>query len=401
MPAKPKRYDSLDALRGIAAAVVVLGHCLMTFPVWSDVVLHGRHATLPTVLLGYPPLSLLWAGDAAVKVFFVLSGFVLGLVLLRPQPPGYAAFCAKRVCRIYLPYAAVVAAAMLVMTALSARPAPELSEWFQASWNHPVSGALIRDHALMLGQARLNFVDNPIWSLVHEMRYSLVFPLIMWAVTRADWRKTLAVSLAVSVAAMFALNRAGNFWLIDSAQYAFLFVAGAVIAKHRLECERRIRDLRPAFRMSLLAAAVLLLSGHSVSHAASHAVRQAASIAPHFGAVLLLLLVIGSGQARRMLERKPCLFVGRVSYSLYLSHLVVLLALVHLLHGWLPVWLIVICLPPLALAVAYVLYRFLELPAIALGQRIERRIDSSRRAAPAGIPAGKLVADEVRLAGAE
>jgi len=399
--AKPKRHESLDALRGIAAAVVVLGHCLMTFPMWSDVVLHGRHPTMLTLILGYPPVSLLWAGDAAVKVFFVLSGFVLALIFLRPKTPSYAAFCVKRICRIYLPYAAVVAAALLIMTALAPLGAPRLSEWFQGSWNHSLSPGLVWDHALMLGQTKYNFVDNPIWSLVHEMRYSLVFPLIMWLVIRADWRIMVGGSLAVSLAAMWALARSGDFWLFDSAQYAFLFVAGAVIAKYRIETERWIRNLGSAVKASLAVAAILLLSAHAISHAGSHAVRQLASVAPHFGAVLLLILVIGSPGAQKLLEKKPCLSVGRVSYSLYLSHLVVLLALIYLLHRWLPVYLILIGVPPLALVVAYALFRWLERPAIGLGYWLECRIDAAGQSAAASIPAHDAVAGTASLAAME
>jgi len=147
---------------------------------WSDVMLHGIHNSKLTLILGTPPLDVLWAGDASVKVFFALSGFVLALMFLRPDPPSYAAFAVKRVCRIYLPYIAVVAIAMILMTATEPHQTPELSTWFNLSWNHSVSWPLILDHVLMLGQDRYNFVDNAIWSLVHEMRYSLIFPIIMW-----------------------------------------------------------------------------------------------------------------------------------------------------------------------------------------------------------------------------
>ena len=210
------RYRSLDALRGIAALVVVFHHSMMTLPMWSDVVRHGVHNSSLTLILGTPPLDVLWAGDAAVKVFFALSGFVLALMFLRRDPPSYAAFAVKRICRIYLPYIAVVAIAMLLMTVLAptvlaptataALHPPELSEWFNSSWNHGVSWPLILDHALMLGQNEYNFVDNPIWSLVHEMRYSLIFPMIMWVVVRMGWRPLVIGSLGISRAAMAGLS---------------------------------------------------------------------------------------------------------------------------------------------------------------------------------------------------
>jgi peptidoglycan/LPS O-acetylase OafA/YrhL len=369
------RYRSFDALRGIAAGIVVIHHCLMTLPQFSDVVLHGIHRTTMAEILGYPPLSLLWAGDAAVKVFFALSGFVLALMFLRPDPPSYAAFCAKRICRIYIPYIIVVAGALLLMTATSPHQTPELSEWFNASWNHSITRSLMWDHALMLGQLKYNFVDNPIWSLVHEMRYSLVFPMIMWLVTRVGSQRLVAASLVLSVAAMSALGRTGNYWAIDSLQYAFLFVTGAVLAQHQTRIATWFRSLARPFRIALGLTSLLLLGAHGIAHAGSYAVRVFAAVAPHLGAVLLLICVIGSTKAGTVLEKRPCLWAGRVSYSLYLSHLVVLLTLISILHRLAPIWLILLLVFPLALAVAEALFRSLERPAMALGHLLESWID--------------------------
>jgi peptidoglycan/LPS O-acetylase OafA/YrhL len=380
-PASPAhsqaRYRSLDALRGIAAMVVVIHHSMMTLPAWSDSVLHGARSSTLTIILGTPPLSVLWAGDAAVKVFFALSGFVLALMFLRPDPPSYVAFAAKRVCRIYLPYIAVVAMAMLIMSAIAPHPKPELSEWFNSSWNRRVTWSLILDHALMLGQQQYNFVDNPIWSLVHEMRYSLLFPMIMWAVLRMGWRVLIAASLMVSLGAMGLLSHVADHWAwaVDSLQYAFLFVTGATLAKYRNETVAWFRTLPPALRSAIGVTALLLLGTHGLVHSRVQIVRVLSSVAPQFGAILLLIGVIGSSRAQTALETKPCLWAGRVSYSLYLSHLVLLLTLVSLLYRFVPVYVILLAMPPLALALAGVLYWLLEQPAMSLGRRLERRVD--------------------------
>ncbi len=57
--------------------VVVSQHCLMTFPVWSDVVLHGVHNRPVTVIFGYPPLNLLWAGNVAVRVSRNITSWII------------------------------------------------------------------------------------------------------------------------------------------------------------------------------------------------------------------------------------------------------------------------------------------------------------------------------------
>jgi peptidoglycan/LPS O-acetylase OafA/YrhL len=102
-----------------------------------------------------------------------------------------------------------------------------------------------------------------------------------------------------------------------------------------------------------------------------------AGVAPHLGAILLLISVIGSRRAQEVLEKRPCLWAGRISYSLYLSHLVVLLTLISIFHRLVPISVILVLMIPLALALAEVLFRSLERPAIALGHLLERRIDSS------------------------
>src|SRR5260221_3572451 len=226
--------------------IVVFHPSLMTLPAWSDSVLHGARRSTLTVIFGAPPLSVLWAGDAAVKVLFGLSGFVLALMFVRPDPPSYAAFAVKRVCRIYLPYIGVVAIAMMIMTIVAPHPKPELSEWFNSSWNRRVTWSLVLDHAFMLGQRQYNFVDNPIWSLVHEMRYSLLFPMIMWAVVRTGWRVLIAASLMVSLGAMGLLSHVADHWAVDSLQYAFLFVSRATLSRRRSETAAWFRALRPA-----------------------------------------------------------------------------------------------------------------------------------------------------------
>ena len=262
---------------------------------------------------------------------------------------------------------------MLMMT-LARRHTPELSEWFNLSWNHPVTPPLILDHALMLGQPRYNFVDNPVWSLVHEMRYSLIFPLIMWVVVRLNWPPLVAGSLLISLAAMAALRHTHNNWAVDSLQYAFLFVTGATLAKYRNQIALRFRCLPSGVRVAMGIASLGLLGMHSLGFSQSALLRASASVAPHIGAVLLLIGVIGSAPVQKFLELKPCLWAGRVSYSLYLSHLVLLLTLVSFLHSLISIYVILIALPFLALALAAVLHRLVEQPAIDLGRRLGNKI---------------------------
>jgi peptidoglycan/LPS O-acetylase OafA/YrhL len=79
------------------------------------------------------PLLPLHNGDAAVFIFFVLSGYVHSLPYLRGTQPAYPEYVIRRVCRIYIPFAAAILFALLLYS-LAGRPdAPVASQWFKPS----------------------------------------------------------------------------------------------------------------------------------------------------------------------------------------------------------------------------------------------------------------------------
>jgi peptidoglycan/LPS O-acetylase OafA/YrhL len=99
MTTSPKRLIELDALRGIAAFIVVLHHAWLSLP--------NRPEWLQW-LLETTPLRPIAMGRQAVLFFFVLSGFVLTRALasqesLRPgsvlSVPGGASYAAQRAVR--------------------------------------------------------------------------------------------------------------------------------------------------------------------------------------------------------------------------------------------------------------------------------------------------------------
>lgn len=379
----PSRYAYLDALRGIAALIVVFHHCLLTF---SSVETPDA-GNMAVALLVYTPLRLFWAGQAAVIVFFVLSGFVLTVMLTRKPPLTYLGFAVKRVARIYLPYLVVVTAGIALMAAFHAQGIAGLSNWFNDSWTHPVSQGLLVDHALMLGNANYNHVDNPIWSLVHEMRYSLVFPLIVWIAKRSRTQYVLAGSLAISITALAALRQLPGNQLLDSLQYLFVFVAGAVLALQREAIQAWYRQRENWVRRLLPVLALLLLAANGLPR--RHAIVQVLVvnvIGTYLGAPLLLLCLVGARSGRAFLERPALLFLGRISYSLYLSHLLVLLSLLYGLEKIAPPAMVIWFVPPAAVAVAALLYRWVEKPAMTLGETLRGRVMREEFARPERIP---------------
>ncbi len=110
------RFEHLDGLRGLAATVVLVSHGVIAldFALFTGRVEHSHGAW--DVGLSGAPFSIVSAGDFAVCVFFVLSGFVLTHAFSRALL-GSAALAAKRYIRLALP---VLAACLLSYSLLAA-----------------------------------------------------------------------------------------------------------------------------------------------------------------------------------------------------------------------------------------------------------------------------------------
>jgi peptidoglycan/LPS O-acetylase OafA/YrhL len=105
--ARQQRLISLDALRGLAALVVVFAHCYETLPEGQRWI--TDHSS-PWDKVTRPFHN----GQAAVALFFVLSGYVLALPFLQGQVMEYRTYVLRRICRIYLPFVAATGLAALL-----------------------------------------------------------------------------------------------------------------------------------------------------------------------------------------------------------------------------------------------------------------------------------------------
>jgi peptidoglycan/LPS O-acetylase OafA/YrhL len=97
---------------------------------------------------------------------------------------------------------------------------------------------------------------------------------------------------------------------------------------------------------------------------------------PHFhdeivgvGAALVIVAIIGTTPLKKWLAGKSWLWLGKQSYSLYLIHVPVVMAIVVLCKGKVPLW---ACLSviPVSIALAQVFHLYVELPSVAIAQKM-------------------------------
>lgn len=342
------RLPQLDGLRGLAALSVFISHVIECIP--------GSRS----MAIQHTPLHLLWEGRAAVIVFFLLSGFVLSLPFVGPDvhPLRPVTFILKRFFRLYPAYWVALAVALLLRTwILAHNHLASLDPWASSVWNLPITPGLLARLALMIypGMSTLG-VDPVIWSLVIEMKISILFPAILFLVRRSH---SLRIDLALLALALLLGPLRAALGILP------VFLAGSYLAKYRQPLAAWIAKRSHAQAALLLALALACYGfGNYVAQPDTYPV----TLVTACGAALLVLLVLAWTPARRIASARPVTFMGAVSYSFYLLHLPILIAVASAL---LPFTRSLLVCGSVALALsllaAWLSYRCIELPGIRLG----------------------------------
>ncbi|MEG3177067.1 acyltransferase [Sphingomonas sp. RB3P16] len=329
---------SLTGLRGVAAAAVVLHHCWR----WS---LADRTATG-----GIP-------GQWAVDLFFVLSGFVLALSYLS-RPINWRKFAVARFARIY-PLHIVTALAMALILVIQ--------------WK---LGGSPRDPSLTIGQGirefsmltampivgRNLFWNSPSWSISVEVwTYILLFPIIVAASrrVRVPWIiLTVSVLLVGLTVALYILPLSvppHRGWL--ALARAMIEFAGGWAAY--LIWKSSKNPMRGWRTDALALATVATLCSVPVTH-----------IEPWILIPLFPLLVAGLATGRSIsaaaLSGPRLVYLGDISFSVYLMHMLVIEALRPILGRFgleYSFVALVLTVMPITFAVSTLTYRFLEKPS--------------------------------------
>ncbi|SFK07271.1 acyltransferase [Cellulomonas sp. KH9] len=396
------RFDFLDALRGIAAMAVVVQHAAEF--IWPDYL----RFSIDTFRLG----------EFGVVLFFLVSGFIIPASLEKYGSVG--TFWVGRFFRLFPLYWFC----LVVALALAALGRYHLSEeYLSAPW---LWSAV---NATMVQQ----FIAGPLaigasWSLAYEMVFYLAMSILLlvglnkrsvpiavtllgaagvvgaWVPGRLltgdhGWPGVLTVISATAAVAVFVAFRAG------SARAAVVGVGLAVVAVPlALNQPERVwfslllfgtmavgtvmyrmmtASLRPVIGWSVLVGAVLVIAVVHRVYVSPHVEPLAGAFvtwkpeAVTFGAAYALFGLGYALRARRWPRFVP--YLGRISYSLYLVHTLVLYATpwwseeLAARIGLTPQWPTFVTWVLLTVAVSALTYRFVEAPFHSLGRRLTRR----------------------------
>ena len=354
------RINSLDGLRGVACIVVMLLHVGAAYHPLGDDFDYG-----------------LIPGTSSVLVFFILSGIVLSLRPLEKESSGegygWFAYYPRRIARLYIPMLAAIAfglvaslTAKLLGSSTSAAGAIDIEHGF-AQALHDVLMQFdvlfnVGDDTYNLYGMHISRVEPTIWSMSWELWFSMCLPFVIWCILKV---KRNGVALAAIAAAIFISAYTGYFPL----RFCLLFVAGSLIALNFA----RVSELRLKAPAELLLLAAALVGIELPQLVATTGVLTAfAQTARHMSAMLIVVLAIADGPIKRVLSHGACCKLGAISYSLYLTHTILLGGFRYVLPrlGIMSPWIQTAITVAVSLAAAVAFWHFIEKPSIRLSHEI-------------------------------
>ena len=377
------RIVELDGLRGMAILFVLLFHYVADQGVWINA---GAGAEPGSLLDHFQRLFA--AGWAGVDLFFVLSGFLIGGILLdaRASPRYFGTFYARRFYRIIpLYYLWIAAFFLLILTPLrgALRGLPGLFSGNPEKWSTvPVYFLFLQNSVQMMhgnfGTAWL----GQLWSLAIEEQFYLLMPL---AVRFLPLRKLVPLLLLAVIGAPIA--RVAFMHLVPqhpAAPYVLtLCRADALSIGVLLAAAWRNREWKDRFLryrtwalilccLPLTATAFLMFLNPSPYSRAAAAWGFSAIDASC--AVLLIVAVLFPSGPWASVCRWPLLVeLGRLSYCLYVIHQAVNLICHEAILGATPRFLdwrsagVTILAALLAYCVARLSWGFFENPSLRRG----------------------------------
>ena len=345
----------IDGLRALAVAVVLIFHA---FP------------------------SRLPGGFVGVDVFFVISGYLISGIILKAIAEGrfsYAHFYARRIRRIFPALTVVLAGVMVAGWFLL------YADDYARLGRHAAAGAAFASNFAFWQESSYFDVAADLkpllhfWSLGVEEQFYLVWPILL--VTASRWRRgPLAATLAIGTMSFLIaiwtvrIDRTAAFYAPWNRFWELL--AGATLACIEADAafERlKQRVLSTAWLPELAAMLGLLAVGAGVWLIDSTRVFPGLWVLLPVGGTVLLILAGRRARVNRTILSQPIVvWIGLISYPLYLWHWP-LLSFARIVEGGVPSASLRLTLLGVSVGLAWATYQAIERP-VRFGSRVHAAV---------------------------
>lgn len=356
----PKYRPDIDGLRAVAVLAVVAFHA---FPSWMK------------------------GGFIGVDVFFVISGYLISIIIFENLDKGtfsFAEFYARRIKRIF------PALLLVLIACFTFGWFALLADEYKKLGKHIAAGAGFISNFILWNEA--GYFDNSaetkpllhLWSLGIEEQFYIVWPLLLWF----SWKRKfnlLTITIVVAIAS-FILNLKGvkqdlvatfyspqtRFWELLSGSllaWATLYKKDTFTnVKHKLDywlsrivfSEKQDNDGKTlANALSFLGLLLLVYGFWRINKELSFPGKWA--LVPVLGAVLIITAGSKAWVNRIILSNKIAVWFGLISFPLYLWHWPIL-SFARIIESELPSRNIRIAAVIVSIALAWLTYKIVERP---------------------------------------
>ena len=358
-PGQHQRFENIDALRGLAALLVIWLHVAEVFVMLPGVQARGT--------AWYDVAGILNVGRVGVIAFFAISGYVIVPTVRAPRAGGTIDFLIKRLFRLFPPFWLAIAVAALTVWYL-----------FDKELVAPVVWANLTMIPLEFQQPQMM---GHFWTLEVELIFYAVVLTLFWS--RALYRENVIAWLMTFLALAWVIlskTAMGKRFVEHNEVWPYLsyFLSvmfwGAMLRnrntrQHISAVNKRWHQNWPFFLVTALVFGRPLLA---LTFGSPNVYRE-----EWRGTLLGLILFLAATRVSTRYAR-PFVWLGTISYSLYLLHPAVFYPLFYVvlrhpsMAVW-PLWTYIVLSILASIACAAMAYRFVEKPANAVARNIITR----------------------------
>ena len=323
-----QREEQLDGLRGIAALVVINSHFICAFfpylnsKFFPEIFSNSNTNSVLIRFLQSPPFSIFFNGHAAVCVFFVLSGYVLAIPFHQKNLEKLYMRFFSRYLRLNIPIAFVTLISY-IFSKLNLFKNSIVSELSGSNW---MNYWYEKDSMNIIEAIKSSFYSGiifgddtfvpPLWTLKIEFLASIVLIFYLILSFKKNQKYTLPL-FSLFLGIVFK----------NEAIYYFLFVGGAFL--------NYFPNLSKFYSYFLITIAFYLISFQDdfyYQFLDNFPINLSFRNICHGIGALMLVYFIKKGFLNRFLKLPFNLFLGRISYSSYLIHHLILCSVVSIFY---------------------------------------------------------------------
>jgi peptidoglycan/LPS O-acetylase OafA/YrhL len=327
----PGRFLELDALRGLAAILVVFFHCILSAELWSSVFLFGT---------------------TGVDLFFIISGFVILLSIEKASSARQ--FIINRFIRLYPTYWTVVSITFLLIV---------IEYLFNYTNVHIDIMQYLTNLTMFQYYFHVNDLDGPYWTMIIEMLF-YIYILLLYKLKCLQYQMIIGLALSITTAVFCtffyeATSMAAVIEIFPLLPFIPLFTVGSLF--YKIYTERNQLIYRYCMIILSLVSQVILFPYAGRSHYYISTQQYTLVIIGFF--FLFVLFVHGK---LRWIVNPVSLFLGKISFALYLihQHISIMLILPYFVGSLgIPFWITVLCIDlPIVIALATFVTNKVEVP---------------------------------------